>query len=42
MVNVVKLQQAAGILSEQTLTSLNRLLKDSLSPPDPAPGSTDR
>ena len=29
MVNVVKLQQAAGILSEQTLTSLNHLLKDS-------------
>ena len=30
MVNVVKLQQAAGILSEQTLASLNRLLKDRL------------
>jgi outer membrane protein len=29
MVNVVKLQQAAGILSEQTLTSLNQLLKES-------------
>src|ERR1700689_2822774 len=33
MVNVVKLQQAAGILSEQTLTSLNRLLKNA--PPGP-------
>jgi len=46
MVNVVKLQQAAGILSEQTLAGLNRLLKDA--PPGPAPdsgsapGSTDR
>lgn len=43
MVNVIKLQQAAGILSEQTLTNLNRLLKDS---PDPAaapdPGSRAR
>jgi outer membrane protein len=28
MINVVKLQQAAGILSEQTLTRLNALLKD--------------
>src|SRR5271156_509733 len=28
MVNVVKLQQAAGILSEQTLNRLNALLKD--------------
>ncbi len=37
MVNVVKLQQAAGILSEQTLASLNRLLKDSLPAPDPEP-----
>jgi outer membrane protein len=42
MVNVVKLQQAAGILSEQTLTSLNRLLKDSLPTQNPAPGPTDR
>jgi outer membrane protein len=40
MVNVVKLQQAAGILSEQTLQSLNRLLKDS--PPAPNPGSADQ
>jgi outer membrane protein len=39
MVNVVKLQQAAGILSEQTLTILNHLLKDSPPPPDAAPGS---
>jgi outer membrane protein len=37
MVNVVKLQQAAGILSEQTLTSLNHLLNDS----QPAPESKD-
>jgi outer membrane protein len=29
MVNMVKLQQAAGILSEQTLAGLNRLLKES-------------
>src|SRR5579862_2367398 len=28
MINVVKLQQAAGILSEQTLSRLNALLKD--------------
>jgi outer membrane protein len=34
MVNVVKLQQAAGILSEQTLGRLNALLKDE--PPQPA------
>jgi outer membrane protein len=39
MVNVVKLQQAAGILSEQTLTVLNRLLRDSTPTPDPAPGT---
>lgn len=42
MVNVVKLQQAAGILSEQTLASLNRLLKDSPPAPNPGPGSADR
>jgi outer membrane protein len=45
MVNVVKLQQAAGILSEQTLTGLNHLLKDSSPVPeraDPAAGSMDR
>jgi outer membrane protein len=46
MVNVVKLQQAAGILSEQTLTSLNHLLNDSQpaqvsSPESPAPESKD-
>ncbi len=35
MVNVIKLQQAAGILSEQTLNRLNALLKDT--PPSPAP-----
>jgi len=42
MINVVKLQQAAGILSEQTLASLNRLLKDSPPAPNPGPGSADR
>jgi outer membrane protein len=42
MVNVVKLQQAAGILSEQTLTGLNHLLKDSSPASDPAAGSMDR
>src|SRR6202167_3250428 len=46
MVNVVKLQQAAGILSEQTLTILDRLLEDSRPAPDAAPvtapESTDR
>jgi outer membrane protein len=42
MVNVVKLQQAAGILSEQTLTSLNHLLNDSQPAQSPAPESTDR
>lgn len=42
MVNVVKLQQAAGILSEQTLTSLNRLLKDSPPAPNSELGSADR
>jgi len=35
MVNVVKLQQAAGILSEQTLSRLNALLKDSAPPAEP-------
>jgi outer membrane protein len=42
MVNVVKLQQAAGILSEQTLTSLNRLLEDSSRRLGSAPESMDR
>src|SRR6202167_4169574 len=46
MDNVVKLQQAAGILSEQTLTILDRLLEDSRPAPDAAPvtapESTDR
>jgi outer membrane protein len=37
MVNVVKLQQAAGILSEQTLNRLNTLLKDSPQPADTPP-----
>jgi outer membrane protein len=37
MVNVIKLQQAAGILSEQTLNRLNALLKDA--PPSDAPGA---
>jgi outer membrane protein len=36
MVNVIKLQQAAGILSEQTLSRLNALLKDA--PVATAPG----
>jgi outer membrane protein len=36
MVNVIKLQQAAGILSEQTLNRLNALLKDSPAPPQPS------
>jgi outer membrane protein len=35
MMNVIKLQQAAGILSEQSLNRLNSLLKDS---PQPAEG----
>jgi outer membrane protein len=42
MVNVIKLQQAAGILSEQTLNRLNVLLKDAPSADAPsadAPGS---
>jgi outer membrane protein len=33
MVNMVKLQQAAGILTEQSLSRLNALLKDA--PPKP-------
>ncbi len=33
MINVIKLQQAAGILSEETLQGLNRLLNDT--PPTP-------
>jgi outer membrane protein len=37
MVNVIKLQQAAGILSEQTLNHLNALLKDA---PEAAPAPT--
>jgi hypothetical protein len=42
MVNVIKLQQAAGILSEQTLNRLNALLKDAPgadAPPSDAPGA---
>jgi len=35
MINVIKLQQAAGILSEQTLQGLNALLNDT--PPTAAP-----
>jgi len=35
MLNVLKLQQSAGILSEQSLNRLNGLLKDS---PQPAEG----
>ena len=42
MVNMVKLQQAAGILSEQSLASLNRLLKDAAPESTPASGSSDQ
>jgi len=46
MVNVFKLQQAAGILSEQSLNRLNGLLSDSpqpaAAPPMQAPPATDR
>src|ERR1700691_2078648 len=35
MLNVLKLQQAAGILSEQSLGRLNTLLKDAPPPPPP-------
>lgn len=38
MVNMVKLQQAAGILTEQSLSRLNALLKDE--PPKPEPPDT--
>jgi outer membrane protein len=37
MVNMVKLQQAAGILTEQSLTRLNTLLKDEPPPKPEAP-----
>ena len=37
MMNRVKLEQAAGILSEQSLDRLNVLLKDPSRPPDTAP-----
>ena len=40
MVNVIKLQQAAGILSEQTLNHLNTLLKDSPQPEETQSGGT--
>jgi outer membrane protein len=39
MINVIKLQQAAGMLSEQTLNRLNALLKDT--PPASTPASPD-
>ena len=46
MINVLKLQQAAGILSEQSLNRLNGLLSESPqpaeAPPAPAPPATDR
>jgi outer membrane protein len=46
MINVLKLQQAAGILSEQSLDRLNGLLKDSPqpaeAPPVDAPPTTDQ
>src|SRR5271170_6975903 len=38
MINVLKLQQAAGTLSEQSLAKINSLLKDE--PPPPAPDPT--
>jgi outer membrane protein len=38
MLNVIKLQQAAGTLSQQSLEKINSLLRDS---PPPAPGSTE-
>src|SRR6202522_3550941 len=38
MINVIKLQQAAGILSQQSLEKINTLLLDS---PPPAPGSAE-
>jgi len=41
MVNVLKLQQSAGILSEQTLNRLNALLKDTPPSPAPAPAPPD-
>jgi hypothetical protein len=37
MVNMVKLQQAAGILTEQSLSRLNALLKDEPPKPESAP-----
>jgi outer membrane protein len=46
MINVLKLQQAAGILSEQSLNRLNGLLKDSppaaATPAQDRPGQADR
>jgi hypothetical protein len=42
MDNVIKLQQAAGILSEQTLNRLNTLLEDApgaAAPPSDVPGA---
>jgi outer membrane protein len=38
MMNVIKLQQAAGTLSQQSLEKINTLLRDS---PPPAPGSAE-
>ncbi len=40
MVNVIKLQQAAGILSEQTLSRLNALLKDEPAKTEPPVSAT--
>jgi outer membrane protein len=37
MMNVLKLQQAAGTLSVQSLEKINALLRDSPPPADPAP-----
>ena len=36
MLNVIKLQQAAGILSEQSLQRINALLNDTPAPPPQA------
>jgi outer membrane protein len=41
MINVIKLQQAAGILSEQTLARLNGLLKDEPPTPESSPAPDD-
>jgi hypothetical protein len=43
MLNVLKLQQAAGTLSQQSLEKINSLLTDAPPPaPDPEPKATVR